>query len=118
MSSFAGDQVESKKLNFQAVIKSASAASRNPRGTQPAPIVRLPSRHPWASLGFLEAALAGDLITACKFSFPERNPTRKRNNGLPDLKQILQNVGRIVLLGLVAFGAVAEVPLVFPWHDS
>ena len=47
-----------EKLNFQAVIKSAaSAASRETknqgprsRGAQPSPVVRMPSRRPWAPL--------------------------------------------------------------------
>ena len=54
-----------ERRNFQAVIKSAaSAASRSPGGAQPPPVLRLPSCHSWAPLGFLEAALAADLITA------------------------------------------------------
>ena len=43
-------------VKFQAVIKSAASAGRRPRGTS----LELPS----LDLGFLEAALAADLITA------------------------------------------------------
>ena len=54
-----------KKLNFQAVVKwAASAASMDLQGSLAVPVVRQPSRRPWAPLGFLEAALAANLITA------------------------------------------------------
>ena len=53
--------------DLAAVMKSvASAPSRNPSGAQLLPIVCLPSRRPWAPLGFLEVALAADLITAAR----------------------------------------------------
>ena len=63
------DQVGCKRSlpgrDLASVIKSAaSAASRNPRGAQPPPAIHLPSCRPWAPLGFLEAVLAADLITA------------------------------------------------------
>ena len=54
-----------EKLNLQAVIKSAaSAASRNPRGASGRRPRRAPLDLGSLDLGFLEAALAADLITA------------------------------------------------------
>ena len=65
VASAASPDSEGKKLNFQAVIKSpASAASRNPRGTHGPRLGKRTTGCGWAPLGFMEAALAADLMTA------------------------------------------------------
>ena len=53
--------------DLAAVIKStASAASRNPRGAHGGRLGKRKTGGGWAPLGFLEAALAADLITAAR----------------------------------------------------
>ena len=57
--------LQAEKLNFQAMIKeAASAASRNPRGAHGRRLGKRTKGGGWAPLGFLEVALAADLITA------------------------------------------------------
>ena len=86
--------------DLAAVIKSAaSAASRNPRGAQPPAVVRLPGRRPWAPLGFLEAALAADLITASK-SFRGGCASSRLDHGCPKMaKNLARDSQRLLLSG-------------------
>ena len=55
-----------EKLNFEALIKSAVSkrSLQESQGSLAVPVVRQPSRRPLAPLGFLQAALAADLITS------------------------------------------------------
>ena len=70
-SSMLFDLQQSKKLDFQAVIKSAaSAASLDLQGSLAGPAVRMPRAVVrWLPCKSREAAQAADLITTWKFSF-------------------------------------------------